>query len=189
MLGAEERYWRLVPKVNVLSSQRRIPQRSLILRGLLVVMILLGLFLLVNQRSTRAEVDERLVAKTGELRTLQRELTSKQQRVDVLRTRITELKVQQASSEQAFRLITLSNIDWYAALTSLFEAQTVGVIFGSVTIEPGGRLLLGGAATEERSMSSLPSQLATIETLDFQSIRWEPGSDPPAFSATFRVRQ
>ena len=189
MLGAEERYWRLVPKVNVLSSQRRIPQRGLILRGLLVVIILLGLFLLWNQRSTRADVDERLVAKSSELRRLQRELTSKRQGVDTLQARITELKSQQDSSEQVFRLITASHIDWYGALTSLFEAQTSGVTFGSVTAEPGGQVFLGGEATEEGSMSRLPSQLATIETLDFQSIRWEPGSDPPAFSATFRVRQ
>ena len=189
MLGAEERYWRLVPKVNVLSSQRKIPQRSQILRGLLVVIVLLGLFLLWNQRSTRTEVDESLLTKTGELRSLQRELTSKQQGFDALRTRINELKGQQASSEQAFRLITLNNIDWYAALTSLFEAQTRGITFGSVTAGPGGQVLLRGAATDEGSMSSLPSQLATIETLEFQSIRWEPGSDPPAFSATFRVRQ
>ena len=189
MLGAQEQYWRLVPKVNVLSSQRRIPQRSLILRGLLVVIILLGLFLLWNQRSTRSDVDDRVAAKTGELRGLQRELTAKQQGVDALRSRISELKGQQTSSEQAFRLITASNIDWFSALTSLFESQSIGVAFGSVSVEPGGHVLLGGVATEEGSMSSLPSQLATIETLDFQSIRWEPASEPPAFSATFRVRQ
>jgi len=152
--------------------------------------VVLGAFLIVGQRTTKADIDDRISVKTLELRRLQSRLSSQQEGIALLHAEINRLQEEQDSSILAFELVSGDKIDWYSALSSLFEAQTAGIIFESVTAEPGGGLLLGGVATGPGSKASLPTQLSLIsETLDFQSIVWSAGADPPSFSATFRVRQ
>ncbi len=190
MVSAEERYWRQVPKVNVLHTRRSIPQRSLIFRGLLAIIVVLGAYLIVEQRSTKMEIDDSISVKTLELRRLQSRLGSQQEGMDLLHAEINRLQQEQDSSRLAFELVSGDQLDWYSALSSLFEAQTAEIIFESVTGEPGGRLLLGGLAIDPGAKASLPIQLTFIsETLDFQSIVWSADADPPSFSATFKVRQ
>ena len=190
MVSAEERYWRQVPKVNVLHTRRRIPQRGLIFRGLLALIVVLGAVLIVGQRTTKADIDDRIPVKTLELRRLQSRLSSQQEGMDLLHVEINRLQQEQESSRLAFELVSGDQLDWYSALSSLFEAQTAGIIFESVTGDPSGRLLLGGLAIDPGAKASLPIQLTFIsETLDFQSIVWSADADPPSFSATFKVRQ
>ena len=190
MVRAEERYWRQVPKVNVLHTRRRIPHRSLIFRGLLALILVLGAVLIMAQRSTKADIDDRISVKTLDLGRLQTRLSSQREGIGLLHAEINRLQQEQDSSRLAFELVSGDEIDWFSALSSLFEAQTAGIVLESVTAEPGGRLLLGGLATDAGSKASLPTQLSLIsETLDFQSIVWSADTDPPTFAATFTVRQ
>ena len=75
-------------------------------------------------------------------------------------------------------------------MVALFSAEGAGTTFLSVTIRPDGEVSLEGVANESDALKTLPSQLNQISNvLDFQSIRWTPGSVPPAFSAVFKVRR
>jgi len=190
VVSAEERYWRQVPKVNVLHSRRGTPQRSLIFRGLLALVVLVGAFLIYNQNSTKANIDELVAEKTVELRGLQSRLNRQRQGIDNLHAQINDLTARREAVNLAIQIVTSNNIDWFTALESLFLAQTSGIIFESVTAETASAgLLVVGLAQDEGSKASLPTQFSSIsETLDFQSILWAEGSSPPVFTATFRVK-
>ena len=190
MIGAEDRYWQRVPKVNVLPGQRRVPQRNMILRGLLALIVVLGVFLIWSQWNTRADINEGIGQKTGEIRSLQASLTRQRQGIEVLRVQINELQQQQEASASAIELATAGGIDWYSSLSFLFAAQSSGLIFETVIAEQGGRVLVSGLATETGSRASLPTLFSRISgTLDFQGIEWAEGTEPATFSATFQVRQ
>ena len=71
MIGAEDRHWQRVPKVNVLPGQRRAPSKDIILRGLLALVVVVGVYLVWSQWNTREDINERIATKTSELRRLQ----------------------------------------------------------------------------------------------------------------------
>ena len=192
MVNAEERYWRQVPKVNVLQTRSgSVPQKALIFRVLLVLVVLVGAFLIFTQRTTKSDIDERIAENTAELRRLQSGLNRQRQGINDLYAQINELNARREAVNQAIRVVTANNIDWFTALESLYTAQTSGVIFLSVFGETGSAVLqVGGVARGEGSKASLPSRFSSIsESLDFQSILWAEGSNPPVFTATFRVGQ
>ena len=191
MVSAEERYWRRVPKVNVLQTRRGTSQRALIFRGLLALVVLVGVFFIYTQRSNKADIDERVVVKTEELQRTQVSLNRQRQGIDGLHAQINALNARRQAVNLAIQIVTSNNIDWFTALDSLFSAQSTGVIFESVSAETArGGLLVGGFARDEGSKASLPTQFSSIsETLEFQSILWSEGSNPPIFTATFRVGQ
>ena len=190
MLDTQERHWRQVPKVNVLPAQGRTLQRNLILRVLLALIIIVGLYLVWNQRGVEGDLRESGEGKSNQLRKFQRDLVSKQQRLVALQDQINQVQEERGARERAFQLLTGNNLDWYTAFQGLFEAQSIGIIFQSVTTDPDGKLSIQGQTTPDVSLSSLPSQFTSLSgMLDFQSFQSDPGSDPPSFSATFRVRQ
>ena len=166
------------------------------------MIVVLGVYLIWDQRGTKADLDDRATGsaaqaeqKSGQALSLQQELQSKaqskQQGIDDLQGQIDQLKQQRAASEQAYRLISGNNIDWYTAMDSLFfGADTLEVIYQSVSATPEGTVFLEGQAPAEGALARLPSQLnALSDDLDFQSIQSDPTSIPPSFSATFQVRQ
>ena len=190
MLDAQERHWRQVPKVNVLPARASVLQKTLVLRVLLALIIILGLYLVWDQMGSKSDLDDLVTQKSGQLRSLQRELGTKQQGLDAIQGQINQLRDQRAASEQAFQLITGDNLDWYGAFADLFEAESLGVIFLSVAADPAGKVSIQGQTTAEVPLASLPSQLSSIsDVLDFQSFQSDPSSEPPTFSATFQVRQ
>lgn len=190
MIGAKDRYWQRVPKVNVLPGQRRAPSKDIILRGLLALIVVVGIYLVWSQWNTRADIKESIDLKTTDIRSMQSRLTGQRQGIESLQVQINQLKQQQEGPASAIELVTAGGIDWYASMSSLFSAQASGLIFESVTAEQGGRVLLAGLATEPGSKASLPTQFSRISSiLDFQGIVWAEGSGPTTFSATFQVRQ
>jgi len=189
MIGSEDRYWQRVPKVNVLPGQRRVPPTNMIVRGLLALIVVVGVYLVWSQWNTRADINELISQETKEIRSLQASLTRQRQGIEVLRVQINELEQQQEAAGSAIELATAGGIDWYSSLSSLFAAQASGLIFESVTAEQGGRVLVRGLATEPGSRASLPTQFSRISPLDFQGIEWAQGTEPSTFSATFEVRQ
>ena len=75
-------------------------------------------------------------------------------------------------------------------MVALFSAEDAGTTFLSVTVRPDGEVNLEGVANNVDAIRTLPNQFTKIaDVLDFQSIRWTPGSVPPAFSAVFKVRR
>ena len=191
MVSAEERYWRQVPKVNVLQTRRSVPQKALIFRGLLALVILVGAVLIYTQRSAIADTDERVAEKTVELQRLQAGLNGQRQGINDLHAQINNLSDRREAINLAIQIVTSNNIDWFTALDALFSAQTSGVAFESVSAEAASAgLLVGGLVRDEGSKSGLPTQFSSLsKTLDFQSILWAEGSSPPFFTATFRVNQ
>jgi len=154
------------------------------------LVIILGFFLILNQISTKRDIEDRALASESELGRLQRRLSSRQQPNEDLQAQINALRAEINASEQALQVLTAVNIDWYAALAPLFDAQPSGVVFESVTAGPEGVVSLGGVANQPGLMASLPTQLSLIsDTLDFQGILWSSGAEIPSFTATFLVRQ
>lgn len=154
-----------------------------------MLVVLVGAFLIFTQRATNADIDERIADKTVELQRLQSGLKRQQQGNDDLSAQINDLNARREAINQTVKLVTSNSIDWFTALDSLFLAQSSGVMFESVSAETASAgLLVGGVAQGEGSKASLPAQFSSIsEMLDFQSILWAEGSDPPIFTATFRV--
>ena len=189
MVGAEDQYWQRVPKVNVLPGHRRAPPKDNILRGLLALIVVVGAFLVWSEWNTGADIDERNAQNISETRRLQSSLSRQRQGIESLHVQINQLQQQQEASASAIDLVTAGDIDWYISMLSLFDAQSSGLVFESVTAEQSGRVLLAGTATEPGSKASLPTQFSNISSiLDFQGINWEEDSEPATFSATFQVR-
>ena len=191
MINAEEQYWRQVPKINVLQTRRGVPQRTLIFRGLIVLIVLVGAFLIFTQRSTKADIDALVLEKTAEIQTLQTQLNRQRQGITQLQVQINDLNAQREDINLAIQTIASNNIDWFTALDALFSAQTSGVTFDSATAETArAGLLVGGLAQDEGFKASLPTQFSNIsQELDFQSIVWTEDISPPAFTAAFKVNQ
>jgi hypothetical protein len=152
--------------------------------------LVFGVFLAQREYSDRREVDRIIVAKTSQLKSVQLQLSAKEQEVEPLRSAISNLKQQLTGAEQAYGQATAGYIDWYAAIEALLlNTETSGVRLSSVTARPGGGVTLVGQATDPRTMATLPKQLRDISSaIEFQGIQWRPGSDPPEFTAVFNVR-
>lgn len=188
--GVQDRNWRSVPKVDVLPSRQIKFSTGLVVRGLLVLVFLLGAFLAQKEYRDRLDVDSTIGAKTAQLQSLQKQLSAKQQEVDPLRSEIGKLKSQLTGAEQAYRQVTAGYLDWYVAIEALLlNTETSGVRFSSVTAKPGGGVTLVGQAANPLTAATLPKQLQDISSfIEFQGIQWKPGSDPPEFTAVFKVR-
>ena len=190
MIGSEDRYWQRVPKVNVLPGQKRAPSKDIILRGLLALIVVVGLYLVWSQWNTRANINDSIAQDKSETQRLQGSLNRQRQTIESLHVQINQLQERQEGSASAIDLVTAGGIDWYVSLSSLFSTQTSGLIFESVTVEQGGRVLLAGLATEPGSKASLPTLFSRISgVLDFQGIEWFEDSELTTVSATFQVRQ
>lgn len=188
--GVQGRYWRRVPKVDVLPRRQIKLSTSLVVRGLLVLVFLVGVFLVQREYRERLDVDSTLGAKTAQLQSLQRQLSAQKKEVDPVRSEITKLKSQLDGAEQAYRQVTAGYIDWHVAVEALLlKTETSGVRFNSVTTKPGGGVALLGQAANPRTAATLPKQLQDISSaIEFQGIQWKPGSDPPEFTATFKLQ-
>jgi hypothetical protein len=188
--GVQERYWRRVPKVDVLPSRQVKFSGSLVARGLLVLVLVIGVFLAQKEYRDRLDLDSAKEAKTAQLASLQRQLADKRQEVDPVRGEIAKLKGQLTGAEQAYRQATAGHIDWYVAIEALLlSTETSGVRFSSVTTKPGGDVTLVGQATDPLTVATLPKQLQDISNaIELQGIQWKPGSNPPEFTAVFKVR-
>lgn len=188
--GVQEGYWRRVPKVDVLPRRQVKFSASLVVTGLLVLVLVLGAFLALKEYRERVDVDSTIVAKTAQLQSLQGQLSAKQQEVEPLRSEISKLKSQLDGAEKAYRQVTVGHLNWYGAIEALLlKTETPGVRFSSVTAKPGGGVTLVGQATNPQTMAAFLKQLNDVSSaIEFQGIQWRSGSDPPEFTASFRVR-
>ena len=185
-----DRSWRLVPKINILVSQRTgvisAPQLRL---ALLLILLVEGFFIQGWYRGQPEAIQE-IDSKKAQFQTLERNLAGQQQKLDALRTQISQLKVQRANKLQEFQTITGENIDWNAVFSRLLSAESSGARFLSVVAQPSGELTLEGIAISPEAPRTLLSQLTSIsDVLDLQSLRWAQDNDPPSFTAIFRVRR
>ena len=186
----EEGDWRKVPKLNILPSRRSTSSNVAQLRAvLLVVLLVQGYFV---QDWLREETASRLSIESvsGELRAAERQLADKQGALGAIRTQISQLQAQSVNRQRELQEVSGEQINWGGVMVALFSAESAGTTFLSVTIRPDGEVNLEGVANDVDAIKTLPSQLTQIaEVLDFQSIRWNQGSVPPAFSAVFKVRR
>lgn len=190
VVPSHDRHWRRVPKVNILPSRRATSPTVSILRAIFLVVLLGEAFFI--QGWYREQVDTVKVAEetTPQLQAAELQLSDQQQAVDVLRNELSQLQIRRSSREEEFQAVAVGHIDWSVVLSTLFEAEAVGARFLSVFGDPDGEVTLEGIATGPVTKRTLPTQLTGVsEVLDLQSIRWEQGSDPPAFTAIFRVRR
>lgn len=188
--GVQERYWRSVPKVDVFPRRQIKLAGSPVVRGLLVLVLVYGVFLAQKEYRERLDVDSSIGVKTVQLQSVQRQLSARKQEVEPLTSEINKLKSQLDGAGQAYRQVTAGYVQWYVAMEALLlKTETSGVRFDSVTTKPGGGVTLVGQATSPQAIATLPRQLGDISSaIVFQGIQWKPGSAPPEFTATFKVR-
>lgn len=186
----EEGDWRKVPKLDILPSRRSTSSSVVQLRAvLLLVLLLQGYFV---QDWLREEQSSRLLIESvsGELRDAERQLEDKQGAENAIRSKIRELQNIGVNQQRELQEVSGGQINWDVVMVALFSAESAGTTFLSVTIRPDGQVNLDGVANDAAAIKTLPSQLTQIaDVLDLQSIRWTPGSVPPAFSAVFKVRR
>ena len=190
VVPSHDRHWRRVPKVDILPSRRATSPTVSILRAFFLVVLLGEAFFI--QGWYREGVDAFRVAEetTTQLRAAELQLGDQQQSLDTLRGQLSQLQNRRSSREQEFQAVAAGHVDWSVVLSTLFEAEALGSRFLSVAGTPDGEVTLEGIATGPVAMRTLPTQLTGVsDVLDLQSIRWESGSDPPAFTAIFRVRR
>ena len=190
VVPSHDRHWRRVPKVDILPSRRATSPTVSILRAIFLVVLLGEAFFI--QGWYRERVDAVRVAEetTPQLQAAELQLSDQQQAVDALRNELSQLQNRRSSREEEYQAVAAAHIDWSVVLSTLFEAEAPGASFLSVFGNPDGEVTLEGIAIGPVAMSTLPTQLTGVsDVLDLQSLRWEPGSDPPAFTAIFRVRR
>ena len=157
--------------------------------ALLLILLVEGFFIQGWYRGQTEDVQE-IDSKKAQFQTVERNLASQQQRLDTLRTQISQLKVQRSSKLQEFQAITGDNIDWNAVFTRLLSVEASGARFLSVVAQPNGDLTLEGIGISPDAPRTLLSQLTSVsDVLDLQSLRWTQDNDPPSFTAIFRVRR
>ena len=185
-----DRSWRHVPKINILVSQRTSAISASQLRLALLLILLVEGFFIQGWYRGQTEAVQEVDSKTVQFQALERNLAGQQQKLDALRTQISQLKVQRTTKLQEFQAITGDKIDWNAVFTRLLSAEASGARFLSVVAQPSGELILEGIAISPEATRTLPSQLTSVsDVLELQSIRWVQETDPPSFTAIFRVRR
>ena len=157
--------------------------------ALLLILLVEGFFIQGWYRGQTEAVQE-IDSKKVQFQALERNLAGQQQKLDALRTQISQLKVQRSNKLQEFQAITGDNIDWNAVFARLLSAEASGARFLSVVAQPNGELTLEGVGTSPEAPRTLLSQLTAVsDVLDLQSLRWAQDSEPPTFTAIFRVRR
>ena len=185
-----DRSWRQVPKINILVSQQTSAISASRLRLALLLILLVEGFFIQGWYRGHTEAFQEIDTKKAQFQTLERNLAGQQQKLDALRTQISQLKVQRDNKQSEFQEITGDNIDWNAVFARLLSAETSGARFLSVVAQPNGELTLEGIAITPEAPRTLLTQLTSVsDVLDLQSLRWVQDNDPPSFTAIFRVRR
>lgn len=187
-----DQHWRRVPRINILPSQRRTPGKTLMVRGLLVLILLVAAFQAYERYRDKAAAAHGIETAKARLQATQREVTAVQQELEPLRTQINQLQQQREArkqANQAYQGVTSSLDRWHSGLATLFGPEAPGVRFESVTTQAGGEVVLKGVVTEQEAVAKLQTQFRdTASTLDLQSIEWKAGGAAFTFTATFKVR-
>ena len=86
-------------------------------------------------------------------------------------------------------LVSGSEIDWFAALGAVFEAEIAGILFESVSTNPGAQLVtVAGSATSTEARNGLLPRFNRIShPLAFKNLNWEGDAEGSTFTATFAV--
>ena len=187
---SHDRRWRRVPKVDILPSRRATSPTVYILRALFLVVLLGEAFFI--QGWYRERVDAVGVAEetTPQLQAAELQLSNQRQAVDALRIELSQLQNRRSSREEEYQAVAAGHIDWSVVLSTLFEAEALGSRFLSVAGTPDGEVTLEGIATDPVAGRTLPTQLTGFShILYLKKLEREPGSDPPAFIAIFRVQR
>lgn len=202
--GLTGQHWRRVPNINLLPSRRRAPGKTLMVRGLLVLILLVAAFQVqaryrdkaaaahgIETTKTRLQAIQR--EKTTVEEAIQREVTPVQQELEPLRTQMSQLQQQREARKQAnqvYQGITSGLERWHSALPALFGPEAPGVRFESVTTQAGGEVVIKGVVTEREAVAKLQTQFRDMaSTLDLQGIEWKAGSAAFTFTAAFKVRR
>ena len=190
VVPSQDRHWRRVPKVDILPSRRATSPTVSILRAIFLVVLLGEAFFIQGWYRDRVDTVRVTEETTPQLQAAELQLSDQTQALDALRTELSQLQNRRNSREKEFRAVAEGHVDWSVVLSTLFEAEAVGARFLSVFGDPDGEVTLEGIATETVAVRTLPAQLTGVsEVLDLQSIRWELETDPPDFTAIFRVRR
>ena len=183
-------YWRRVPTINVLPSEKRQLPANLILRGMLAVGI--GLLLLVAADGYLGwnDIKSRSAAAEIQSQTVKRQLAARQSEIEPLQSEINLLTSNLESAETTYRLATAEQADWFTAMSGLFSISVTGVDFISAAVDSRGAISFVGIATNSDAITSLPTELSQLAGIvDLQGIQWDAEVSPPVFTAEFRVNR
>lgn len=187
---AQERNWRNVPKINLLPAKRATAPATSHLRLVLLVILLVEAFFIQQWYREVASSQQQIDETKASVESAELQLADERKATATLRTQLSQLQAQRTLREEEFNAVTGGRIDWHVVLAVLFNAETAGSRFLSVTTTPEGEVTVQGVATAPEALRTLPSQLSGVQNvLNLQSIKWQPGSNPPTFTAVFRVRR
>ena len=190
LVPSQDQNWRKVPKVNLLSAQRSTSPTISQARVILLVVLLVEAFFIQDWYRERAGLVQEFEGIEARFGVAKRQLAERRQSVDNIRTQLTQLQNSRSSLEQEYQAVTGGHVEWNSVFTALFNTEAPGTKFLSVIANPEGEVVLEGIALAPDVPKTLPTQLTGMsEVLELQSIRWTPGSDPPAYTAVFRVRR
>jgi len=187
--ASQDRNWRRVPKINILPSKRATAPATSQIRLVLLVVLLVDAFFIQQWYREVGNSILQIEKTTSQLESVELQLADERRAVTALRTQLSQLETQRNVREEEFREATGGQIDWHRILGVLFLAEAQGSRFLSVVTSSNGEVTLEGVATGPDALRTLPSQLTSVaDVLSLQSIKWEPGSNPPTFIAISRVR-
>ena len=183
------KYWRLVPKVNILSRESSRSSKSQFIRILLIVLLLAAIFAVFTQNRLIGALEENIDNGRNQLQEVKRQLSAAKSEVEPVIEEIQRLNAQRQNAAEEYDLVTDDLIDWHKAVGALLGIQAAGVVFSSVSTSPEGEVILEGAAADSGAISQLPAEFnAVSDILDFQGIQWDTKGVPPTFIASFQVR-
>lgn len=184
----QTRYWRRVPSISVLPTEKNQLPANFLLRGVMVVAIVM-LVLLASARYLDWN-DSEVLTQATETRSqsVKLQLTARQNEIEPLQSQISLLSSELESAETTYRLATEGQTDWFAAMSRLFSISVSGVDFLSAAVNSEGRVTLVGVATDPDAITSLPNQLSQLAgVVNLQGIQWDADVSPPVFTAGFQV--
>lgn len=179
--------WRSVPRVNVLPTGQG-AAANLILPALVVVFLIEILVLGGLYRGLSTPRDRADVARP-ELVRLRVQLKAADASVVALNDELAQLEGGQDTSQAALAELKAGRRDWATSLTALFGAEVPGITFDSVVSNPGGRIEVIGAASDESAVGRFQSHIRTLSRiLEMQSIRLTRGDASLNFTAAFLLK-
>lgn len=183
------KYWRLVPKVNILSREISRSSKSQFIRILLIVLLLAAIFAVFSQNRLIGALEENIDNGRNQLQEVKKQLSAAKSEVEPVIEEIQRLNARRQNAAEEYDLVTDGLIDWHKAVGALLGIQAAGVVFSSVSTSPEGEVILEGAAADSGAISQLPAEFnAVSDILDFQGIQWDTNVVPPTFIASFQVR-
>ena len=188
--------WRQVPKVSILSSQRR-PRITPLIIALLVVMLAEGLALQYLYRELSSTNDRATTARSvlDEIEGLKSveegHIADEEAKIKAIDDQINQLEEQGDRASQAYSALTAARTDWEASLRALLAVDSPDIRFTKVTTKPDGTIVVTWTVAGIDAMGRFQGHMRDVDDiLGLRSFQWEqqPGDDSLTFIADIVVR-